>query len=1636
MKQRVISLTLVFVMMLTFFAIKPIMDNDHVARAEEYRNGYSLTPTKYDGTGIDTKSSFILKSKEEVTIDTIKDNLSINPTIDYEIEKLQDGFLIKPNADLNMHALYTFTLMDTTWSFQTMSSFKVVGTLPANESSNVPINTGIEMTFNYEGAKVKEFFQIQPEVSGTFEAHGKTVVFVPKGLKEKTIYTVTLKAGLTLADSNQKLIEDYTFSFETGQDKEEPYIEPKGYFNFNNIINEFGLEETPSIPMTYSIYDSNSEANIKATIYAYSSIEAFAKAIEDYNNAPFWSIYGMENNRIKTEKLSKALSFEQPISQEYANQQFLQLPEKLNAGYYLVDCTWEDIHFQTLIQVTNMSYYFVDSTTKNLLWINDLGTKKPIINAVVKEKGDTKIYKSDAKGIVELPSNKEDKDISIYYIKSGDQSALVLNQMPHYKYWGNDSTRDYWRYIQTDRNLYMPKDTVKLWGFVKNRYEEEKIDSVTIEINAMNWYFYDMWNGYGNDVPYVSKALKVDRGFYNGALELPNLEPGSYQVEVKHKDQLISSTYIQVEEYVKPEYKIEVSSNKKAIFANESVIFTTKTAFFEGTPVSNIKVNYNIQGLDYIEGELQSDLNGEAKINYLAPYMSGYQGQTYVNFNAYATLPESGQIFTDHDLRVFINNINVKLNTTYENGKGTITAEVNKIVLDKLNDSDTENDEDYLGEPISGHQINGTIYKNEWKKRETGEYYDYINKIIVTQYEYYTEKTKIQDIVIKTDQSGKGTAEINFLKDNNSYYTAELSTVDLAGNKMTFDQYFGESWYYSPDSMDRYYLKSDKETFNLGEEVQVKFMHKEEVLKDGSFLYITAQNGIKAYKTSESATYDTTFNEDFFPNADVLGIYFNGKTYVKSEYFSPRLDIENNRITFSATTDQSSYKPGEVVKVNLKATIYSNEEKKTVGAKGVMINISIVDEALFALSDQNINTLESLYEWVPNGINFEYASHKNEGYGFGVPILYGKGIREEVAYDTAEMATAKTMNDGTVSGNVRSEFKDTAYFSSVKLDENGQGTFTFTLPDNVTSWRMTFAGISETLKAGTNTQELVVTLPYFINHSLSDTFLEGDKPFVGVSTYGSGLKQGDTINYEIICKENDYKITASGVAFNRTNIPLFEMKEGTYTLIIKSISNSGYSDAIEKQIRVYKTYHQKEKAVFYQLVNGLTLTTNESGMTGITFVDEGRGRFMPELYNLAYSGGKRIDQKYIASQARTLLAEYFDVSFDFNEDVSLTDYQMDDGGFGILPYAESDLETTVKILPLIKDSINSKTIITYLDYMYQNVDNENKAMTLYGLALMDAPIILELEKVEKINNLSLKERLYLSMAYAVVGDEYKAETIYKESIEPLLEKYEEKVRVKIGDTEDSYLEYSSLTMVLASYLDLDIKDALYQYVKAQYSKEILVNSELLTYIKTEIQKVKSENLVIDYQYDGKAYNIKIENGWPQTITIPSSKMKDFNVTQVAGKGALVATYNDQFLSNINNDTNLSASRKYYNYYSGAETKTFKQSDIVKVKIDWNIDKNAIDNGYILTDYVPSGLKPIENVWDLGLKTDDHYWYRDIDGQRVTFYIYETEEESKPLYYYARVVAPGNYKAEGLLIQGTTVKDSLWLGEKDSINIQN
>lgn len=84
----------------------------------------------------------------------------------------------------------------------------------------------------------------------------------------------------------------------------------------------------------------------------------------------------------------------------------------------------------------------------------------------------------------------------------------------------------------------------------------------------------------------------------------------------------------------------------------------------------------------------------------------------------------------------------------------------------------------------------------------------------------------------------------------------------------------------------------------------------------------------------------------------------------------------------------------------------------------------------------------------------------------------------------------------------------------------------------------------------------------------------------------------------------------------------------------------------------------------------------------------------------------------------------------------------------------------------------------------------------------------------------------------------------------------------------------------------------------------------------------------------------------------------------------------------------------------------------------------------------SGLKPIDNPYNMGINpSDGNTPFKRIDGQKVTFYVNKGWEDKKPLVYYARIVSPGTYKAEGTIIQGVASRNIVNIGKQDAVIVE-
>lgn len=1632
--------------------------------AEEYRNGFLLEPTEYDRTGIKTDTAFILKTRDKYSVEDITGMLKLLGDIPLKITQTKENeFLVKPEYDLEQNSLYTFVITtpegDTvSWAFQTQRKFSVLGTLPAHQSSNVPVNSGIEIYFSHKNfGDIEKYFEISPKVEGRFETNGYAAVFIPKNLEPGTIYTVTIKKGLPLKGTEQKLAEDYVFAFET-ETENDGGGKKRGSLTFDYELLDFSTTDTPLIPINIYAADSNTaKAVVKTEIFRFNNANEFINAAKKLYEKPYWAYSSYEDNMFPTENLAKVSSFEQTFDLTKWQDRYLSFPEPLPEGFYLIQSTFNDLTAQSLVQSTDISAYYAESDTKTLFWVNDLKTGKPVEGATILNVDEGKTYLADPTGIAYFDTViSEPDEMGInrlnYYIvrKNGKELVLINNR---YRVYHDDYSEleNYWRYFQTDKSLYKPNDTVQFWGFLKNRYDNTVPSEITVEISEGSLWYSDRaeYLSYflpGIQKPLLSLKIPAENGFFEGYFRLPDLSPGYYQITVKSGDDVLNVHYISVENYVKPAYKMTVEADKKAIFLNDSVNFTITPSFFDGTPLPFLDVDYRISGYPFndISETVKTDASGKITIPFKAVTKDHTaQDQSMVYLNATASLPESGMINGSSSVWVFINDIYDSFETkTDDNGRIILEGRLNEIDIDKINNSEEEywSIKDYLGKPVAGKKISGTVLYHTYDKIEDGDEYDYINKVVRKHYRYEERTESIGNFTLTTDEDGKLTKIFSLKKPSEGYYTAKLTWNDNRGRTMTREIYLSAAVYPGIETdYDWYHAETDKEKYRTGEEAVITLMNNEQKVEDGSFLFIEAQKGINGYRVQNTSEYKTVFDASKIPNSYVAAVYFNGTGYIDAGTANLVYDTDEKKINIEMKSDRESYRPGDTVNISITAT---DENKNPVPAR---VNIAIIDEAMLEISYYNVDVLSELYQWLGSGIIYSSSSHRMSSL---LSKFNGNRVARDASTEQAAKVEFKEMSrvgsakfslaaDAEGQVQVRSDFRDTALFRTITLNEDGKGTVSFKLPDNVTSWHVALAGISPDIRGGTGEASLKVTLPFFISDSMNYTYLKGDFPYIGVSAYGNDLKGNETITYQVTCKQRpDFIQTKEGKAFERVNIPLWQLDTGVYDIEIRATSENGLSDGIKRTIYVSETYHEIEKAVTDTLTANMDIAGGETGLTTLIFTDSGRGKLIPALYDLAYSGGSRLDQKYAAMKANLLLDELIpDRETEFETDVDLSRYLKDDGGLGILPYSESNVELSALLSGLLKDDAVSVRLKQYFYSLIFADPGRVNAPALYGLAVLGEPVLNDLKEAVSVRNLTLKDEIYLALAFEEIGEKAVAQDIYNNEISPCFEIKKPYIRVNTSKDPDTILKETALAAVLASKLDTPQKDGLYQYIVNNHSDKILVNIEKLLIITEELDKTAPVEASFTYGYDGNTYTEKITRGNAVTVKIPSEKLKDLKIKEASGNVSVTSVFKTRPDTDTERDTKISVKRTYYDYKTGKETNVFRQNDIVKVVIEWYTAPAAIDTYYEVTDFAPSGLKPIENPEQAAINPDDNCrWFRDIDGQKVTFNVFRDSEKKEPLVYYARVVSPGSFTADSTIIQGTVAKESINFGETAKIQI--
>jgi hypothetical protein len=1590
----------------------------------------TLIATKPDRDRVATTTAFTLTSLGRWSATDLARAVEVVPSIDLNVNAGADDktATISPIHALDPGRLYRFTVRTPdgtaagSWAFQAATPLHVVTTVPGDQSTKVPVDTGIEMTFDQDGAiEVASHFSIEPSVKGAFEQHGRTVVFVPEDpLKPATLYTVVVTRGASLEGSDQVLDRDLQVRFETapipppsGVTPERPFL----WFGFDRSMIEVRPNEHPALAVEISASSTAlRRAPFAVRVYRLSSEAAGIDAVHRLTVAPYWATWS-KDGLVSTDGLTRVASFTahpKPLG-EWGESTFV-LPTPLEAGWYLVEIPRPDRSAQTVIQVTDLAAYAAVATDRLLVWANDVASGAPLAGASVAIIGGAALGLTDADGLLvartpaavrAAASRSDGATAQQLAIRTADGRSLVLpvgmagNRGGYlsdvYGYGENrDVAADYWRFLATDRGIYRRTDTINVWGYIRSRDGAGAPDHLSLVL--MPSYL----PGRISETP-----VKVDRsGAFVASIALDDLPHGGYTVELIAGDVDLGSVWVTVEEIRKPSYRLELTTDRHVLVVGDPITATARAAFFDGTPVPGVDLQLDLFGTPRTA---TTDRTGSVTLT--AP------AQEYGYLAVQPARSEEAEIRDGASVRVFPSSVMIDAQATIAGRQIDLAGTLNQVAIQRLEAAWPAEDwsVDPKGSPVSKGAISVEVIERVAVVIKTTHLYDFVSKRVVDTYDYRWDE--VSRFSRSLTSGADGSFGLQFAVEPKHDYEIIVSARDDAGR-----QFKTWVWARGPErpqegatngSLVPYLAPqacraADLYSYRVGDAICLQMENDAGSLPSGAgnrYLFFTAQRGLRKAVVQDSSLYSATFTADDVPEAQIWGVRFTGRTFTPvEEPHWARFDWEQRRLTVTIKADRKRYAPGQTVTLDL----------RTADLAGTPVSAAVilraVDEKLYAIGGAyDPDPLSDLYGvGVESGLLWTHGSH---------PLPFARGLGGE---------GGDTMGGG---DDGRREFADSVLFRKVTTNAAGHARVSFNLSDDLTSWHVSASATTKVPEAGAGSILVPVGLPFFVEATLAPEYLAGDRPTLRIRAYGSDLRPDDRVTYTVTSKSLGMPATiVRGLAFDDVEVRLPVLSTGERNVTISgSVQRDGaiLSDRLTRRIEVVASRFMSTRTTYAPLTSGLR-PEGGTGWTTYVFSDAGRGRYLSLLQSLNWSRGPRLDQALAATMARDLLVDAFSVDSEWlakgTFEPSL--YQRGDG-VSLLPYSSADLALTARIALLAGDRFDQDSLAGSLQQVLGDPAStrERRTLAVAGLAGLGQPVLAELRLANADPSLTVRERLYLALGAAALGDDEMASAIERELLGAHGERRGPWIRLRVGGSLDDTIEATSLVALVAAHLGEPFAAELEAYVDANPAIDELYNLQQVAFVARMLDRTPSTAARFAYTVDGKRTVVDLEPGQSSSLALLGDQRKGLAFESLAGSVSVATTWQvPRQVSAIQRDPELTITR------SVLPAGDLSSTGFVEVRLTAAFGSQVVSGCYLVTDLVPSGMAPVTRLQVPA--GDDPSRFQtpfEIEAQRVSFCVWPTPKTRRvEMRYFARIVSPGEYVWEPAVIQSTAAAESISL----------
>jgi uncharacterized protein YfaS (alpha-2-macroglobulin family) len=765
---------------------------------------------------------------------------------------------------------------------------------------------------------------------------------------------------------------------------------------------------------------------------------------------------------------------------------------KLPAGLYLLEATDGRFKAYTLLMVTQMALVTRTTPGHVMAFVVDRSTGQPIAGAKVDAGVGQRLIASastDAEGVAQLavPADKSSPDN--FWVVAGKGSEFAASTPGGWALTLSGSSK-YAGYIFTERPVYRPTHTVHWKAMLRVREGDVLVQPKggTVEVTISD----------GSDKPVFNRRMPLPaNGELSGDFELPrDAALGYYTVSVSDptagadNENTGIACGFHVEDYRKPEYRVQVSSAQKRVLQGATMAVTIDSRYFFGEPVANAKVKYRVyHERHYWWGEDEDDdtpsVDAGAGDADPAEYAGDEETEQTGKLNANGTLviqvptrPEAaGDSHPDLDYTVEAGVTDAANREIMGRGRFLATYGSFRVHLEPVTYAVRAGEQarfrvtatDYEDKPVST-RVHVQLVFHHWQDGKT-------------------ETIQGPAVDVTTDATGK--AEGQIAVGTSQYSSAEIEATAAPvkpGTRSPVDESYlwimGANEVSWDSSSETTQIVADKKSYAPGDTAHLSIVSEASdfyalVLVEGE----TLLKRETIHAKGRTLSFDLPITPQAMPNLTVTVLFLKDSTLYQATK-TLQVPPAQQRLQVQIAPAKEIFEPQQSAGYDI---FTRDAAGKPVSAD---VTVGVVDEAIYSLyPDTSGDMVKVLYPRrsveasVDSSLDYYFSGEA----GDKSPML---AMRE--ARYRPQLAQVKPGNEA--KPRIRKAFPDTAFWApEVHTDTTGHAHIAFTFPDSLTTWRTTVHAITADTQAGSAINRVLVRKNVIVRMGTPRFMVKGDE---------------------------------------------------------------------------------------------------------------------------------------------------------------------------------------------------------------------------------------------------------------------------------------------------------------------------------------------------------------------------------------------------------------------------------------------------------------------------------------------------------------------------------------------------------------